>query len=175
MKKKMDDLTKAKLIYSGELAIFAILFLVLGLLFILKIIGVASYKKWLFPILTLVGAIWVISDLIWTLLSPKKRARSSLIDKWLALPSALVFIGCDSYVLTALIINPATTSLDVFFPLYIGITLLYLSGVYLFESIYHFYRPIPALIEAVKEDKKSSDEEDKNDLDDSLFDEENKK
>jgi len=175
MKKKMDDLTKAKLIYSGELAIFAILFLVLGLLFILKIIGVASYKKWLFPILTLAGAIWVIIDLVWTLLSPKKRVKSSLVDKWLVLPSALVFLGCDSYVLTALIVNPSTTSLDVFFPLYIGITLLYLSGIYLFQSIYHFYRPVPALINAVKEDEKSSDEEAKNKDDDSLFDKNNKK
>jgi len=174
MKKKIDDLTKAKLIYSGELVIFALLFLVLGLLFILQVIGVASYKKWLFPILTLAGAIWVIIDLVWTLLSPKRKAKSSLIDKWLVVPSALVFIGCDSYVLTALIINPSTTSLDVFFPLYIGITILYLSGVYLFESIYHFYRPLPALIEAIKEDEKSSDNEVKNEDDDSLFDEKNK-
>ena len=175
MKKKIDYLTKAKLIYSGELVIFALLFLVLGLLFILQVIGVTSYKKWLFPILTLAGAIWVIIDLVWTLLSPKRKAKSSLIDKWLVVPSSLVFIGCDSYVLTALIINPSTTSLDVFFPLYIGITILYLSGVYLFESIYHFYRPLPALIEAVKEDEKSSDNEVKNEDDDSLFDEKNKK
>ncbi|MFA7032258.1 MAG: hypothetical protein WC201_01685 [Bacilli bacterium] len=175
MKKKIDDLTKAKLMYSGELAIFAILFLVLGLLFILKIIGVANYKKWLFPILTLAGAIWVIIDLVWTLLSPKKKAKSSLIDKWLVLPSALVFLGCDSYVLTALIINPSTTSLDVFFPLYIGITLLYLSGIYVFESIYHFYRPVPALINAVKEDEKALDEDEKKKNSSSFTDKENKK
>lgn len=175
MKKKIDELTKVKLIYSGELAIFAILFFVLGLFFILEIIGVASYKKWLFPILTLVGAIWGVTDLIWTLLSPKKRAKSSLLDKWLLLPSALVFLGCDSYVLVALINNPSTTALDRFFPLYIGITLLYLSGIYLFQSIYHFFYPVPALINALKEDEKSNIDETNNSNFDAFPDEENKK
>ena len=47
MKKKMDDLTKAKLIYSGEILLFAIIFLVLGILFLVKIIDVQDYKKWL--------------------------------------------------------------------------------------------------------------------------------
>lgn len=152
MKKKLDDLTKAKLIYSGELLLFSLIFITLGILFLTGVIAIRDYKKWLFPILTLIGAIWVITEFIWILASPKKRAKSCLIDKILLLPSALTFLGCDTYVLIKMIINPSTTEFSVFFPLYIGITILYLAAVYLFQAIYHFYRPLPILVEAARED-----------------------
>ena len=43
MKKKLDDLTKMKLIYSGELLMFAVLFAVLGPLFLFEVITVADW------------------------------------------------------------------------------------------------------------------------------------
>ena len=43
MKKKLDDLTKAKLIYSGEILLFAIIFLALGVLFLTRVIAVQDY------------------------------------------------------------------------------------------------------------------------------------
>ena len=42
MKKKLDALTKAKLIYSGELIIIAVIFLVVA---ILKLTGVIPYNS----------------------------------------------------------------------------------------------------------------------------------
>ena len=42
MKKKMDFATKAKLIYSGELMLFALVFITLA---ILKVVGVIKYNE----------------------------------------------------------------------------------------------------------------------------------
>lgn len=159
MKKKLDDLTKAKLIYSGELLLFAVIFVVIGVLFITQIIAVKDYKKWLFPIITLLGAIWVLVEFIWALASPKKRAKVCLLDKILLLPSSLTFLVCDTYVLIVLMINPTTTELDVFFPLYIGITLCYLSAVYLFQGIYHYFKPLKLLVDAAEADRLEAEKE----------------
>jgi uncharacterized membrane protein HdeD (DUF308 family) len=172
MKKKMDDLTKAKLIYSGEILLFAIIFLVLGILFLVKIIDVQDYKKWLFPILTMVGGIWNISELIWALSSPKKRKKTSLLDKFLLLPASIAFLAFGIYALIILIMNPSTTALDDFFPTYIGVTLLYSSLIYLFQSIYHYFIPLPALLIAVEEDRKSQENKQKN-IDENVLNDEN--
>lgn len=161
MKKKMDDLKKAKLIYSGEILLFAIIFLTLGILFLVKIIDVQEYKKWLFPILTMVGGIWNISELIWVLSSKKKRKKTSLLDKFLLLPASIAFLSFGIYALIAMIMNPSTTALDNFFPTYIGVTLLYSSIVYFFQSIYHYFVPLPALLIAVEEDRKSQENKQK--------------
>lgn len=161
MKKKMDDLKKAKLIYSGEILLFAIIFLALGILFLIKIIDVQDYKKWLFPILTMIGGIWNISELIWALSSKKKRKKTSLLDKFLLLPASIAFLSFGIYALIAMIMNPSTTALDNFFPTYIGVTLLYSSIVYFFQSIYHYFVPLPALLIAVEEDRKSQENKQK--------------
>ncbi|HPS18907.1 MAG TPA: hypothetical protein PLR04_02140 [Bacilli bacterium] len=159
MKKKLDDLTKAKLIYSGEILLFAIIFLALGVLFLTRVIAVQDYKKWLFPILTMLGGIWNTAELIWALISPNKRKKTSLLDKWLLMPASLAFLGFGSYALIAMSVNPANPFLDLFFPTYIGVTILYSSAVYFFQSIYHFYFPVPALIIAVEEDRKASEKQ----------------
>ena len=81
MKKKIDELTKMKLIYSGELFLFAIVGAVLGTLFIVDVIHVKDWKKWVFTILTLIGGIYFVVDLIWSIVSKKKRKKVSLFDK----------------------------------------------------------------------------------------------
>ena len=63
MKKKIDELTKMKLIYSGELFLFAIVGAVLGTLFIVDVIHGKDWKKWVFTILTLIGGIYFVVDL----------------------------------------------------------------------------------------------------------------
>ncbi len=172
MKKKMDDLTKAKLIYSGEILLFAIIFLALGILFLVKIIDVQDYKKWLFPILTMIGGIWNISELIWALSSPKKRKKTSLLDKFLLLPASIAFLSFGIYALIVLIMNHSTAALDDFFPTYIGVTLLYSSLIYFFQSIYHYFVPLPALLIAVEEDRRSQENKEKI-LDENIPDNEN--
>ena len=64
MKKKRDALTKSKMLYSGELGLFSILFAVLGILFLTGTISVADWKRWAFAIVTLAGGVWLIIDFI---------------------------------------------------------------------------------------------------------------
>lgn len=161
----MDDLKKAKLMYSGELLIFAVIAIVLGILFICHVINVADWKKWAFTCVTLLGGCWCIADFIWTLVSPKKRAKNSLLDKILLLPNGCALLGLDIFALINLIQDPSRTDLDTFFQIEIGCALLYLSVAYIVEAIYHYYKPHPSIIEAVEADRQNEEnkEEDKKD------------
>ncbi|MCQ2742768.1 MAG: hypothetical protein MJ239_05685 [Bacilli bacterium] len=153
----MDDLTKAKLIYSGELLVFAIAATVLGILFIVHVISVADWKKWAFTCVTLLGGCWCVTDFIWTLVSPKKRAKNSLLDKILLLPNGVALIGLDIFALISLIQDPSRTDLDQFFQIEIGVALLYIAVVYVIEGIYHYFKPHPSILEAVKEDEENEE------------------
>lgn len=146
-KKKMDSITKAKLIYTVELVVFAIVFLILGLLILLSVILINDWKRNVFPWVTLVGGFFVLGDLAWALLSKKRRARISLFDKLLLIPSALCLIVCD---LIALI---SQSQPDFFYQCYIGATFCYLASVYLAEAVYHWFFPIPGLVESEEEAK----------------------
>lgn len=168
MKNKMDDLKKAKLILSGEYLLFSLVFVTLAFLFILKVISIKSYKLWLFPIVTMVGGLWCVIDFVICLFSEKRRKKVALIDKILLLPSGILLISCDTIMIISLIRDPNTTALNNFFRIYLSISLFYLSVVYCFQSIYHYFKPIPALLEAVEADrlmKEQKDEENKNEPD----------
>lgn len=145
-KKKLDELTKSKLIYSGELLFFSILFLVLAILILLGIIPVKDWKKIAFTYVTLIGGFLLIGDFIWLLCSKKRRAKNPLIDKILVLPSATFLIGYDLYVLIS--------NNDSFIATVMGSVFIYLSVIYLFQSIYHYFVPHPLLLESDEEDKK---------------------
>ena len=153
MKKKMDELTKSKLIYTIELIAFSLVAITLGILFLLGIIKVLDWKKWVFSIVTLIGGIWAIIDFIWTIKSEKKRKKNSLLDKILLLPSALTLIVLDIICLINLIQNKDFTGFNNIniFKYEIGIALLYVGVVFIIEAIYHWYHPHPLLQE---EDKK---------------------
>ena len=151
MKKNLDALTKAKLIYSGELLIIAVIFLVVA---ILKITGVIPYnatRTLIFNWVTIFGGAWVITDFFWALLSKKRRPKVALIDKILHLPAGIYLVAFDLYCLIAKPTDPMLLRCG--FP----IAILYLCFCYIFEGIYHFYHPIPGLLDAIQED----DEEEK--------------
>lgn len=148
-KKKIDELTKAKLIYSGELLIFAIVFGTLGSLVLSGIINIGDWKKAAFVWVTLFGGILVCADFIWLLCSPKRQKKNSWIDKILPLPSAAFLIGYDLY---SIINND-----DSFIRYVMGGVFLYLTAVYLFEGIYHWFHTHPYLLE--NEDPKEADSE----------------
>lgn len=98
----------------------------------------------------------------------KRRKKVALIDKILLLPSGILLISCDTIMIISLIRDPNTTALNNFFRIYLSISLFYLSVVYSFQSIYHYFKPIPALLEAVEADrlmKEQKDEENKNEPD----------
>ena len=146
--KKLDPHKKVKLIYSGELLAFAILFLVFGILKITKVMGYNETRRIVFNWITIFGSCWVIADLIWGLASKKRRQRICLLDKFLVLPVGLFIMTFD---LISFIAKPAN---DNFYIYSIGGVFLYISVIYFFQAIYHYYKPIPGLLEDEEEEQK---------------------
>ena len=157
MNKKMDALTKAKLIYSCELGIFAIVFIVLAILKATGVLGTNATRLTIFNWITLFGGTWLIVDFFWALLSKKRQQRIALIDKCIHLPAGIYLIAFDLY---CIISKP---SIDGPICRYgVPIVFAYLGLCYAFEAIYHFYYPVPTLFEAIKEeddDEKVVDEQ----------------
>ena len=156
-KKPLDELTKAKLIYSVELGIFAVLFLVLSLLFFLRVIPISDWKRWVFTIGTLAGGVWIFTDLIWTIVSKKRRAKNALIDKIMVAPLSACLITFDIICL----VNAWETnsSGDEWYRIAIGTALAYGAAVYAFQAIYHWFFPVPMVLETSKEMEKAKLEE----------------
>ena len=159
MKKKMDFATKAKLIYSGEILIFAVLFLVLATLRFLNVIQYNGTRVRIFNWVTIFGGTWIVVDLIWALFDKKRQKRIALIDKIIHAPAGVYLIVFDLY---CLITKPTDPELYRF-----GIAgvLAYLGLCYVFEALYHFKYPVPGIIDAVEQEKIQSEqalEEEKN-------------
>ncbi|MGM9813717.1 MAG: hypothetical protein ACI32C_02260 [Candidatus Enteromonas sp.] len=151
-KTKMDPERKVKLMYSGELLAFSVLFLVLGSLFVADVISVADWKRWVFSILTFVGGLWLMIDFVWTLVSKKRRAKQCLLDKIMVFPMALAVFVFD---LIAFISGWLQTEEGlVYFRFAIGIALLYYGVIYVFQGFYHYKHPVPMLLEAIEEEKR---------------------
>ena len=152
--KKIDPQKKIKLIYSGELLLFAVLFLVFGILRITQVMPYRETRRIVFNWITIFGAWWGIIDLTWALASKKRRARVCLLDKFLVVPLALFIITFD---FISLIAKPAN---DMFYVVCIGSAFIYISVIYLFQAIYHYYKPIPGLFdEEEKEEKEQNSQE----------------
>lgn len=156
-KKKLDELTKAKLIYSGELLVFAIVFAVLGILFLVRVIAPSDWKKWLVLVGGTLGSVWCFVDFAWILASPKRRAKNSLLDKILLLPSAATSLGFNIFFWIKMI--PLNSDYDSLFAIFLGAILIYFSLTYLFEGFYHWKHPIPGLLEEEKKEETPSEEQ----------------
>ena len=144
----MDPHKKMKLIYSGELLLFAVIFLVVA---ILKLTGVMKYnetRRIIFNWITIFGGLWGITDFVWGLASKKRRQRISLLDKALVLPLVL-FIETFDFI--SLIAKPESES---FYVISIGAAFLYITVIYTFQAIYHYFYPIPGLLDDEEEEKK---------------------
>ena len=144
----MDPHKKMKLIYSGELLLFAVIFLVVA---ILKLTGVMKYnetRRIIFNWITIFGGLWGITDFVWGLASKKRRQRISLLDKFLILPLVLFIITFDFICL----IGPKRA--DAFYVYCVSAAFFYISAIYLFEGIYHYYKPIPGLLDDDEEEEK---------------------
>ena len=145
--KKIDKEKKVKLIYSGELLLFAIIFLVFGILKITKVMGYSETRRIVFNWITIFGGAWGIADFIWAICSKKRQQRISMIDKVLLLPLAIFIMTFD---FISLIAKPAN---DNFYIYCVGAAFLYVAVIYTFESIYHYYKPIPGLFDDEEESK----------------------
>ena len=161
MKQKMDMLTKAKLIYSIELGVFALLFLTLAILRLTGVIGTNATRALIFNWVTLFGGTWICVDFFWALFDKKRQKRIAMIDKIIHLPAGLYLIAFDLYCLTAKPENDAVYQYG------IASILMYLGLCYTFEALFHFKYPVPGIIEAGKEEVPEEDtkkEEESEDL-----------
>ena len=154
MKKKMDFATKAKLIYSGELIIIAVAFIVIAILKLTNVFKYNETRSLIFNWITIFGGTWVIADLIWAIVDKKRQKRICLLDKIIHAPAGIYFIAFDLYCLIA---HPG----EMFYQRAIPVVLLYLAACYIFESIYHFKYPIPGLLEEEEESKENIEDSSK--------------
>lgn len=152
-KKKLDPLTKVKLMLAVEYLVFVVVFAVLGILFLTGVIKVAEWKRYAFTYVTLAGGVWICVDFFWTAFSPKRRAKNCLLDKILMFPVGLALLGWDIYAIA----NGCAESLP--YAYVIGGDFCYIAAVYLFQAIYHWFRPIPAVIEAALEESKPEEKQ----------------
>lgn len=152
MKQKMNPVKKYKLIYSGELIVIAIVAIVLGTLIWVRVLGKSDHFPYVYTILTMIGAAWIIIDFIWASLSKKRRLRVSYLDKILNLPLGLGLIAFDIYSLVT------GLSQDVYQAKYVAIFFLYIAINYIFQGIYHYFVPVPGFIESLKEEEKKPEE-----------------
>ena len=166
-KKKLDDLTKAKLIYSGELIFFAIVFIVLGILKITNILNISKNSKaiwytYFFVILTFCGGIWFVVDFILTIKSEKRRKKSSLVDKILLLPSALATFIVD---IRAFIVGiesirePLAGVNNNLLNFYTSFLFFYFAIIYIFQAFYHYKYPLPLILEEIEKEKAEKEAE----------------
>lgn len=149
-KKKMDPIKKIKLIYSGELILFSVIFLVLGILLVTQVICPSEWVRMVFNFLTIAGGIWMIVKLFWVIFSPAKRAKTSLFDTILMVPLGIGLIIFDIYcfVIWGTSGFPAAPTHCIA----MGTAFIYIAAVYLAQAIYHYHHPIPGLLD--EEEKK---------------------
>ena len=146
MKKKMDFATKAKLIYSGELLLFALAFITIAILKFTNVIQYNEVRGTVFNWITIFGGSWIIADLLWAIFDKKRQKRIAIIDKIIHAPAGIYLISFDLYCLIS-----QTKDANIY-QYGVGIVLTYLGLCYIFEAIYHFKHPIPGLVEMDNEE-----------------------
>ncbi len=150
---------KTKLFYSLELAFFAVVFFVLATLEILGVIGRRSIMLDIFNYITAAGGTWMIVDFFWVLFSKKRRKKNSLVDKALLIPLGICLITFDIICFFKMPIASTDDATNSFRRLMMGIALYYAGTIYVFQSIYHYFHPVPMLVQAIEEAYKAEQEE----------------
>ena len=155
METKMNELKKAKIIYTVELGIFAVAFLVVAILQFVRVINFGETHLRIINWITIFGSSIGLLDFIWFLRSPVRRKKNSMLDKCALVPLMV-------YVLTFDIIcfvnyeNPQLELAQIMIP----IALCYITVVYTIEAVYHWYHPVPMLLEELeKEAQKENPQE----------------
>ena len=165
-KSKLSEETKAKLVYSGELVVIAIVAIVIG---ILKITNVRPYSqtgRTIFNILTSGGAIFGVYNFISYFVSAKKREKTAFIDIITVLPITLFLIGFNIYCFInywPLAEADVTDQMKQLYQWLTGGFLLYAGATFMFQGIYHYYKPVPLLYRILEEaEQQAKEEEEKN-------------
>ena len=153
MKNKMSAEKKIKLFYSGELLFIGLVVLVFGILKMTNVMQTKETRLLVYNIITTIGVAWIFVDLIWSLVSAKRRAKSCFLDKFLMLPAALYILFFDICCYGKIFIYT-----DAIVRFSVGGILLYLAAIEIFMAIYHWFKPVPQILEAIEEEKKAEQE-----------------
>ena len=145
---KLSPEKKVKFIYSGELLAIAIVFFVLGMLKLFSVIPTSDNSQLIFKIVTLGGATLMVSDFFWCLFSPRRRKKNSLLDKVMVLPLAIYLFAYD---IAGFVVNRPSS----YYQIGVSMVFFYITCIYVFQAIYHYYHPIPMMIEAIEEEEKA--------------------
>ena len=141
---------RIKMIYSGELLVFAVIFIVLGILELLAVIKLSDRFQLIFKIITLVGATWLIADFVWVMLSPRRKAKNAVMDKAMMLPLAVYLYVFD---ILGFVLQPGYGYYQVGVPA----AFFYIACAYAFQGIYHYYHPVPSVVEMIEDAKKEEE------------------
>lgn len=153
-KEPMSIALKGKLIIQGEYLLIGLVFLVLGILKIIGIFPTSSEVRFrIFNFVTVLGGTWIIIDFLWSTFSGKRRAKIDYIDKILVLPAGICILVFDIFSFITW-----TDGIPEFAGYAIGVIFVYVGVVYLFQAIYHWFRPTKALLAAIAEDEKAAEE-----------------
>ena len=144
------QIRKVKLIYSGELLLFGIVFLTLGILELLAVIKLSTRFQLIFKILTLFGATWLVADFIWVLVSPRRKKKNCVMDKAMMLPLAVYLYVFD---ILGFVLKPGYGYYQVGVPA----AFFYIACAYAFQGIYHYYHPVPSVVEMIEDAKKEEE------------------
>lgn len=151
--KNLSEEKKALLIFSGEFLLFAVIFIVVGVLKSTQVIQYSEKRRIIFNYITLAGGVWGIVDFFWTLLSKKKRAKNCLLDKVFTLILGIYIIVVDIIALC----NPA---MDIqFYVQTFAAAILYAGAMFIYMAIYHYFKPLPSFLEEIEKMKQEEEEE----------------
>ena len=142
----MSPEKKAKLIYTIEYLVISVVFLVLGGLELLKVIELSENFRLIFKIITLIGAAIMIGDFIWIMVDKNRAKRNSVLDKAMMLPLAVYLIVFD-------IIGFVSERPYDYYQIGVPIAFFYIACAYIFQGIYHYYKPLPFLLEEIEKEK----------------------
>ena len=148
----MSPEKKAKLIYTIEYLVISVVFLVLGILELLKVIELSENFRLIFKIVTLIGAAIMIGDFVWIMVDKKRAQRNSILDKAMMLPLAVYLITFD-------IIGFVSDRPYDYYQIGVPIAFFYIACAYIFQGIYHYYKPLPFLLEEIEKEKEAKAQE----------------
>lgn len=156
IKTRSAELKKAILVYTIELLVFSAVFIVLGILELLGIIGNNLNWRTVFTYITLVGVVVFIGLTIWTFADPARRAKADVLDRVLLIPGPIAVLILDILILVKGVSDPDVLVLHRYI---IGIVFLYFGANYIFQAIYHYFFPVKMLLQAEEEEKRKKEEE----------------
>ena len=166
----MDELTKAKLIYTIELGLFAIAFLVVAILQFVRVINFGENHLRIINWVTIFGSSIGIADFIWYILSPIRKKKNSPLDKCALVP-LMIYILVFDIICFVNYDNPQLELAQIMIP----IALCYVTVIYSIEAVYHWFHPLPMLLDAVEEDKKKENPQEVMDAESEVINEEENK